>query len=258
MIKVIKILLPNTLKWVEVKLIGDLHFESPECRIDDFKQLVDYIEKNETCYAILNGDMLDNAIIGSKGDHYRQRHSIEDSIDELVKILTPIKHKILAIDTGNHEGRTTKAVGIDITKTIAMRLGIEDKYSKEGYVLIVRYKEKKFSFYNRHGSGGGGTMGSKANALLKNKDIVSNVDVYFMSHIHQALMFPKGAYFLDENTDDVKYKESLFVSNSAFLDFGGYGHDMGFSPPSKSNPYIKLFVENDKKSIKLNLTTSNE
>lgn len=258
MIKVITVSLPSALNWLEVKLIGDLHFESPECRIDDFKSLVNYIQQTKNCYCIINGDMIDNAIIGSKGDPYRQRRSIEESIDELVKILMPIKYKILTIHPGNHEGRTTKAVGIDITRIIAMRLGIEDRYSQEGYVLVVQYKKKKFTFYNRHGSGGGGTIGSKANALARNKDTISNVDVYFMSHIHQAIMFPKGTYFFDENTDEVKYKESLFVSNSAFLDFGGYGHDMGFSPPSKSNPYIKLFVENDRKCIRLNLTTSNE
>ena len=57
---------------------------------------------------------------------------------------------------------------------------------------------------------------AKPNALVIKIKIISNVDVYFMSHIHQALMFPKGTYFLDENTDEVKYKESLFVSNSAF------------------------------------------
>ena len=49
--------------------------------------------------------------------------------------LKPIADRILAVTTGNHEERSEKEVGMDISWWIAKCLGIEERYSRAIYFI---------------------------------------------------------------------------------------------------------------------------
>ena len=57
-----------------------------------------------------------------------------EAIEYIIDIISPIKEKVLMINQGNHEARTYRTEGIDISSLVASQLGISDRYCRENHV----------------------------------------------------------------------------------------------------------------------------
>lgn len=246
--KVIKVTLPRTLKNVEIRIFADLHIGDKHCDLDAIKREVDYVASTPNCYAILNGDILNNATKTSVSDSYAELLSPMEQLALYVSIFEPIREKILVLTQGNHENRTYIKEGIDLTEVVAAQLGIQDRYSKTGAVLFLKVGERKlsgkvvpiiYSFYIIHGSGGGRKEGAKAIRLADMASII-DVDIYIHSHTHLPMVMREGFYRTDHSNGVVKYTDKLFVNTSAKLHYGGYGEAFEFKPSSTICPKIYL------------------
>lgn len=246
--KVIKVTLPRTLKNVEIRIFADLHIGDKHCDLDAIKREVDYVAETPNCYAILNGDILNNATKTSVSDSYAELLSPMEQLTLYVSIFEPIRDKILVMTQGNHENRTYIKEGIDLTEVVAAQLGIQDRYSKTGAVLFLKVGERKlsgkvvpiiYSFYIIHGSGGGRKEGAKAIRLADMASII-DVDIYIHSHTHLPMVMREGFYRTDHSNGVVKYTDKLFVNTSAKLHYGGYGEAFEFKPSSTICPKIYL------------------
>lgn len=82
-------------------------------------------------------------------------------------------------------------------------------------------------------------MGGKVNAVADMASIV-NADIYIHSHTHEPFTFKKSRFEINKLKRVVVEKEALFVNTNAFLQYGGYGEDKGFSVPSRTPPVITL------------------
>jgi predicted phosphodiesterase len=255
--KVIKIDLPRELSSVELHIFADEHLGDEHCDIKWLLQRIEYVKNTPNAYCILNGDIIDNATKTSIGDTYTQKLSPMEQLQSAVEIFEPLakEGKILCITHGNHENRTYKKEGINLSALIAAQLGLSERYTPTSACLFIRFGEEKrghkesngsgrvrkicYSIYVLHGSGGGKTDGSKVNKLAKMASII-DCDIYIHSHTHLPVTLKKAYHRIDLRNSTVAKVDKLFVNTAANLDYGGYGEEQEYEPASKSYPRIHL------------------
>ena len=246
--KVIKIDLPRELLSVELHTFADEHIGDHLCDINRLQERIEYVKNTPNAYCILNGDIIDNATKSSVGDVYTQVLSPMEQLEKAVDIFSPIKDKILCISHGNHENRTYKNEGINISKLLASQLGIADKYTPTSAVLFIRFgmlnghhhnRKVCYTVFHRHGSGGGTKEGSKVNKLAEMASII-DADIYIISHTHLPVVMKQAFYRIDTKNSAIALVDKLFVNTAANLNYGGYGDYGGLKPASKHTPVIYL------------------
>ena len=170
-------------------------------------------------------------------------------------MFSPIKEKIFCITHGNHENRTYKKEGINLSYLIARQLGLEDKYTATSAVLFIRFGEDSthrretngsgnyrkvcYTGYVLHGSGGGRKEGAKAIRLADMASII-DCDFYVHSHTHLPMIMKQGFHRIDTRNSTVSFVDKLFVNTAANLKYGGYGEAGEFKPSSMDTPVIYL------------------
>jgi len=249
---VIKIDLGKDYQYVNLYPVGDAHAGSGHFDKKGFEEHINMIKNDDNAVCILNGDLINNAIKTSVSDIYDENMMPEEACDYLVNILSPIKEKIIGINTGNHENRTYKLTGIDIMKNVAYRLNISDYYSAISNVIFLSFGKSRgrenvrntFSIYHTHGHGGGRTVGGKANALRRMSEVV-HADIYIHSHTHSPIIFKENYILTNNSNKGIKEVARLFVNTNAYEGFGGYGETMKL-PPSNREPIVVTLTADDR------------
>ena len=251
-----KILSPEL---TEVKLIifSDLHYGNPYCSTPHFLRTRDFIRDTENCYCFGNGDLCESTIKASKGDIFKQVGTPQDQRDWVIEQLLPIKDKILGMTTGNHEERIYRETGIDITKDIAVALGVP--YRPEGMLHKLslgdynnRTKGKPFVFwgYLTHGYGGARTKSAKAVKAERASNWI-HADYYAMSHDHVVNVAP-DIYLMPDNrgtvgkdgflTGRVTAHREMLIKTNSYIRWGGYAEALGFPPSDLTTPVLHLLT----------------
>ena len=146
---------------------------------------------------------------------------------------------------GNHENRTYKNEGVNLSALIAAQLGLEGRYSPTAAVLFLRFGEDvnnrkvRYTIYALHGSGGGRKEGGKVNRLADMASII-DTDIYIHSHTHLPVIMRQAFHRVDVVNSKVALVDKLFVNTASNLNYGGYGEAGEFKPSSKETPTIYL------------------
>jgi predicted phosphodiesterase len=190
--------------------------------------------------------------------------NMQDQIDMAVKLLEPIKDKILCILDGNHEERTKRVAGIDITSFMAFRLGVEEIYSTgTGAVLLdlkfgkghrsgVKTASHHFTVVVAHGARSGVSIGSAATGLEGLQKIIVNADLYVIGHTHKILNFIKEVYFVN-SYGFLETKIQYYINATAFLRYGDYGKDRLY-PPTTIKPQAVIVRASEVKKLRVGNT----
>lgn len=253
--KVIKIDLSQELKQLEIHTFADEHIGDENCDLERLKERIKYVAETPNAYCILNGDILDNATKTSIGDTYVQEFNPMEQIRIAVELFSPIKDKILAITHGNHENRTYKKEGINLSYLVSAQLGLSERYSSTSALLFIRFGKvigntKKtndktkvrsmcYTLYCLHGCGGGRKEGAKAIRLADLNTIV-DADIFIHSHTHLPMVMKQAYHRIDKQNSKVALVDKLFVNTASNLNYGGYGEAQEFKPNSKDTPVIYL------------------
>lgn len=246
--KVIKADLPAEIEVLELHTFADEHIGDDCCDLERLKERINYVATTPNAYCILNGDILDYASRSSIGDIETREFNIMGQLEKAVELFTPIKGKIICITPGNHENRGYRKEGFDISKMIAMQLGLADKYAPAAAMIFVRFgkdvskkhgKPQLYTIYVLHGSGGGRKEGAKAIRLADMASIV-DADIYIHSHTHLPMVMKQGFFRVDLIHSLVVMVTKLFVNTAANLNYGGYGEAAEFKPSSKDTPIIYM------------------
>lgn len=266
-ISVLKVTLPHDIEDLEIIPIGDAHIGDEHCDEKMVKNMVKYVLEKPNRYVILNGDLMDMALTTSVSDSYGAKLNPSEQVEYVATILEPIKDRILAMGSGNHEFRTYKSTGIDVSRYLAHLIGgkkfVENQYSDNSFVLFLKVgesdssrpsklKQQVYSIFVQHGRGGGRKMGGKANRLKDSDEIIADADLYIMGHVHTPMAFPASTFISDTQNMTIVRKNKFFLLNNAYLDFGGYGLTHGYSPASKEISFATLFTKG-KKRIRLSI-----
>ena len=246
--KVIKIDLPRELSSVELHTFADEHLGDEHSDLKRLLARIEYVKNTPNAYCILNGDIIDNATKTSIGDTYTQVFNPMEQLAKAVEIFEPIRDKILCITHGNHENRTYKKEGINLSCLIAKQLGLDDRYTPTSATIFIRfgvggktthYRKACYTIYVLHGSGGGRKEGAKAIRLADMASII-DCDCYIHSHSHLPMVMKQAFHRIDTSNSSVALVDKLFVNTAANLKYGGYGEAGEFKPSSKDTPVIYL------------------
>lgn len=247
--------LPSSLKELKIVTLADFHIGDPLCDINRVKEIIKEIKDTPNLYAIINGDILNNATKNSVSNSYGEVLSPRQQMLYAVELFEPIKDKILGVISGNHEYRTDKETDSNLLWDFAYHLDLIDRYTTDGILFFIRFGElnkKKtngkgkrkvcYTIYATHGSRAG-----KANTAVPLKNIVFS-DIYITSHKHRPQQ-EWGLYFLpDTRNNTVQEIEQLFIVTGATMKYGGYALRKIYEPaPSTRNSIIIL--SGDKKFI---------
>lgn len=247
----IKFTVEEPLGYMEIHTLSDWHIGDINCNIQQIRDTINSIKDNPYAYVICNGDLINNATKSSVSDCYAEDIPPMEQLSTLCELLEPIKDKIICMTQGNHEARTYRSDGIDLTYLVAKQLGIATRYDRAGAVLFIRfddghtgkstrhYNKLLYTIYTTHGSGGGRKEGAKAIRLADMASIV-DADIYIHSHTHLPMIMKEGFYRTNLIHSSVEKVEKLFVNTAAQLEYGGYGQTYEFKPSSTSNPVIYL------------------
>lgn len=234
---------PSDVKEIEILQFCDIHSGSPKFNYNAFKKHTQYVMGAPNRYVVCNGDLLNNSIKSSVGSVYEEVRPRDQRLG-VVSLLTEIKDRILCVTSGNHCERTTREVDMDPAEDVAFRLGVP--YFDFEVLLKIRLGEniaKKrpvyYTVYVTHGSGGGQTIGAKANRLEKLQYIVMS-DVYLMGHTHQAITFPGVIYVPERQCDVVTERKMWFVNGSSFINRERYAKHKNMKPQHIGSPIVLL------------------
>ena len=248
--KVISHVIENQSEPISILPLADTHVGDDHCDMGLLTATIQKVLTAPNMYTILDGDLMNTAIAGSKSDFYHETMTPTEQLTECAEIFGPLAEsgKILAVLPGNHEERISKAAGVDMTELFCRQLGIADRYSPTSALVFLRFgaNAKKgrnyklvYSIYCNHGRGGGRRTGGKLNALEDMARIIT-ADVYLMGHTHQPAVFRQQHYIATPQCT-ISKREQVFVNTACFLDWdGSYGDRLGFIPNSKKMPVIHL------------------
>lgn len=253
--KAVKVTLPRSLKNIKIYTFADWHIGDKSCDINAIKNSIFNISQDKEAYVVCNGDLMNNATRTSVSDCYAEALSPMEQLQTICELLEPIKNKILLVTQGNHESRTYRNDGVDLTSLWTQQLGIHDRYVREGGVLFLRFGELSggrkmnnnndlkrqvcYTVYCTHGNGGGKREGGKANILADMASIV-DCDIYIHSHTHLPMVMKQNFFRVDQCNSFVAEVEKLFVNTAAQLKYGGYGQAFEFKPSNTTTPTVYL------------------
>ena len=253
--KVIRADLPRDIEVLELHTFADEHIGDEHSDLKRLLQRIEYVKNTPNAYCILNGDIIDNATKTSIGDTYTQVFNPMEQLTKAVEIFEPIRDKILCITHGNHENRTYKKEGINLSFLLAKQLHLDDKYTPTSAVIFIRVGESSkgmketngsgkrrqicYTVYVLHGCGGRRKEGAKAIRLADMASII-DCDIYIHSHTHLPMIKKQAFHRIDDRNSAVALVNKLFVNTAANLDYGGYGEAGEFKPSSKDTPVIYL------------------
>ena len=212
-------------------------------------------KRAQNAFTLLNGDLFTMITKTSTTDIYEMGEPGEKielmtpdvTLNELETLFKPISNRILAACSGGHELKNMfRLVGADYTYQLMSRLGIADRYTRDGGFLLIKtapLNDKDDSFFSiafTHGWGGARTRGAK---IRKVEFMASalDADCYVISHDHSQNLARDNYLFVPEfDSPNVDARRKLLVSTGAFRGYGGYPLRSGYQPSDLGTPRIRF------------------
>lgn len=253
-----KIITHNIKSNDDIRIIpfADLHIGSAKCNLTLIKEQVEKVRKDKNTYAIIVGDLINNSTKNSVGDVFSEKLSPMEQMEVACDIFEPIKDKIIAITAGNHERRSYKYDGVDLTAFFAMKLGLEKVYDYVAPMVFIsvgfdahKRCSNVYAMYITHGDGANGRLvGGKANSLERRGNII-DADIIVVGHTHTPMTFKESHISVNRNAKTCMEVETTFVNCGATLDYEGYAELYGMRPSSTAQP--EIILGGKKKDVKV-------
>lgn len=227
--------------YIELVPIGDIHWGAWGCNEALFRKQIAYIEANENCVAIGVGDWLDMVTYHSKGLVGKQKKDADNQYFGILKMLQPIKHKILFALSGNHEARTAKCGAPDVMAQICHDLGVE--YRGLDSYFAFKFPKTMVYCYAGHGSGGGATAGAKINRLINMHWQYPNADIIISGHTHSMTSEIKPLPFLTPYGKVASKLQYLICCGSMLESTEGYAKANFYAPQVTCFKVLKISIK---------------
>ena len=249
----------------EIKIwnLSDLHVGSASCAMDHLKRDIKDIETDPFSFWIGGGDFID-LISYTDGKRFDPDSVPDDikvkdlgrlgrfSMEKVIKLLDPIKHKCLGCVLGNHEKEYMKRKEqSDLHSFLCVSLGVPNlMYSALFDVYFQRAKTKTpyltmesredkcsskgFRIYIHHGAGFATTPGGKLNKLLQFMDMF-DADIYFIGHVHDQTGKRVSVIGADADCKKIVERQKIGVISGSYLrtytsGITTYGEQRGYRP----------------------------
>jgi predicted phosphodiesterase len=195
---------------------------------DEFRAYIKRIASDPYAAVLLAGDLINNGIKSSKTDVYKEKYPPDVQKEMMVELLEPIKDKIVAGVSGNHERRTAKETCQDVMKDIFMALQIKDRYEPDAAFIKISLGKKAnkkpatYMIYLTHGSGGGSTIGAGLTRQDGYHLAIEGVDISISGHTHKPAKVPSARLIFDSRNNNIIRSNTLIFVCTSWLEYGGY------------------------------------
>lgn len=225
--------------------VGDVHIGSAEFAEDLFRSWVSMVANDPCGAAVIVGDMMDMGLKNSKTNIYDQKLNPMEQKELCYELLKPIKDKILAGCSGNHEARAVKEVGTNPLYDVFCRLGIEDRYRENACFIklqvgMVGKNPNVYGVVLTHGK-------SKTKDEKWNYG-VDGCDCFISGHTHLGTHQPYGKIRMDLTHNAVRNVGYQHVVVLPFLKYGGYALS-GKYMPSYIGQFQRITFFGDSKRV---------
>jgi len=199
-----------------------VHWGAEECMEKEFQAYLKKIASDPSAAVLLAGDLLNNGIKSSKTDVYREKYPPDVQKEMMIDLLWPIRDKIVAGVSGNHEYRTFKESCQDVMKDI-----------------FVNKKPVTYMIFMTHGSGRGasGTYVEKQNRYHLH---IEGVDIAILGHSHDPDKKPSARLVLDSHNNKVFRRETCIFVCTSWLSYNGYPVRKQYPPKAFRPDTIRL------------------
>lgn len=243
-VKVIKIDLSKH-EFIYFVPLSDTHIGAKEANVEKAKGYIDWIASHDNAYTLLNGDLINGSTKESTPELYDDLITPDEAYFQVVELFKPIKHKILAITSGGHEGMIFKRTGTDYMRHLAREYDIEDRYTRTGGFVIFNLKPLTksdklfFTVLFTHGWGTARTKGAKTQKIGYFAQ-AAQADVYVLSHDHWQSLSRDNYLTIPSMNGKVEAHRKMLVTTGGFLGYSGYPISRGYQPADMGTPRVRI------------------
>jgi predicted phosphodiesterase len=237
-----QVLIPRNGKhYIDVVFIGDVHYGSPQFDERRFIAMLDYCN-DKHLYVFLMGDLIESATRHSVGAGvYEQENPAQSQHEQMVEWLRPLAKKGLIIGThqGNHEERTYKESGVNISKALARELDIP--YLGDACWNEFRVGGEIYRIYSLHGRTGSKFDGT-ALLALERLSVPFYADLVAMGHTHKCI----NSIVLTQRVRNgvvIEHKKHLLITGHYLKYDGGYGQTIGLPISKLGSPKVRFYAD---------------
>jgi len=221
--------LPKFKKEIKIALLYDVHYGHHAHKQEKFLKYLQWIKNTPNVYAIIGGDLFENALDDGRGMTYDQDQNPMTQFDEMALLLAPIAHKIIVSTTGNHENRTYKKTGIDVMRLLADKLKIP--YFNGAIWLTIIANSFKWNFFIEHGRGNSLTKGGKMNNANRPKKYTGLIHFFISGHTHDRVCESETLVTDDPINCRLVYLDQWTIVAPSFLGWENtYAYRAGYPP----------------------------
>lgn len=224
--------------------LGDVHIGSKEFDEESFSEWLTMVKDDPYGAVVIIGDLMNMGLRNAKSNVYEERLTPMEQKEMCYTLLKPIKDKIIAGCSGNHEYRSVKEVGMNPLYDVFCRLCIEDRYRENAcFVKLTVGKQGKnpntYAIVLTHGSG-------------KNKDekwtySVDGCDCFISGHTHLGTHQPMSKIRIDLSHNKVKMVNYQHIVVLPFQRYGGYAIRSKYMPNTVGQFQCITFDGNSKR-----------
>lgn len=217
----------------------DVHYGHRECDESLFREKVDLVGEKQWPVADL-GDLVENATRDSIGAGvYEQEEVVQYQMEKVIDIYEQIKDLIKVLQPGNHELRSWKSGGVNLTRIIGKLLGVP--VGGAGVVHYVMVGGERYIGYSTHGGSGATTVGGKLNALMKLEKVME-ADFFIQGHTHETIYKSREFFTFDKRSRRIIESRRHFINGGSALDYwNSYGQVKAYSPTTKGWPKVTFY-----------------
>ena len=229
---------------VKIALLFDVHYGNFAHKKEKFLSYINWIKETPNVYAILGGDLMENALDDGRGMTYDQTENPQTQFDEMALLLAPIAHKILCSTTGNHEARTYKKTGIDVMRLLCEKLKIP--YFSGPIWLSITANTYKWNLWVSHGFSNSRTKGGKMNSANQPKKFTGLIHFFISGHVHDRVCESEELLTDDPiNCRLMEMKQWTIIAPSFLGWKETYAYRAGYPPPASGGVSVELLENGD-------------
>lgn len=225
---------PKEFDFVEIFPIHDLHVGNECCDLKKYYKLRDHILSARNRYVIWVGDLMENALPGSKSDPLTQTMNPFQQQEFITEQFKLLKDRTIAIIDGNHEGnRSLKMAGLYPLFSAASIAQIPDRFRSAYAVVDIAVGSGADGHENRQQRYAGYLCHiAKESKNMSVTDILEGFDFAMFGHDHDVLSHPREHLCYDKNNKSFCQKSIVTIDAGSYLTYGGYGARGGMKPKS--------------------------
>lgn len=228
--------------------ISDVHLGAAEHMEKEWASFCENVLSDPGVRIILVGDLINNATRNSVSNVFEETMRSREQKKMMTQMLMPLRDRILASVSGNHERRSLKDADDDPSYDIMCKLDLEHLYRENiAFIKIQMGKARADGLANptytlvaTHGAGGGIYTGAAVNRNERFGYVIDGMDCLIVGHTHKPFVTQPSKIKINPYNNTVSMRPFKVVSTTSWLNFGGYAAQKMLLPSSHAVQTITL------------------